>query len=133
MYVVENEVLVQKIIMGMNFSVGILSTRVNFLSVHRGHHIRKYKWNVRLLCLYSGNFFETYEFIRFYISILSLHKSVVIFLSLKSLGLQDFIQIHILFTCHIIGERSCSKPQKVKSQKIHVFCAYLWNFWQFLI
>ena len=45
LYIVGNEVLVHKIIMGMNFSVGIFGTCVNFLSVHCGHHIRKYKWS----------------------------------------------------------------------------------------
>ena len=47
LYIVGNEVLVQKII--MNFSVGIFSTCVNFLSVYCGHHIRKYKWTDGLI------------------------------------------------------------------------------------
>lgn len=51
--------------MGINFSVGIISHYENFLSVHSGYHIRRYKWNVRRCVCTMGNLNETFKLIRF--------------------------------------------------------------------
>lgn len=51
--------------MGINFSVGIISHYENFLSVHSGYHIHRYKWNVRRCVCTMGNLNETIKLIRF--------------------------------------------------------------------